>query len=69
LNQDAEGVFLEEQPGIKTDTFRLLRTQFGWRIDATINHQHILPAAALGLPRIHPESRARISALMNQNSR
>jgi hypothetical protein len=72
LTQDERGMFLREEQQVTTDTFRLLKTAYGWRIESPIQHQRIMPKAALGLNRMHPASRARLvellqNALLSQN--
>ena len=66
LTQDSAGFYLIEQPDIKTDTFRLVHTRFGWRIAAPVQHQHILPAAALALRRVHADTRTRLTEFVGR---
>ena len=63
LAQDSAGSYLIEQRGLETDTFRLEHTRFGWRIAGPVQHQHILPAAALSLRRVHDDTRSRLTEL------
>ena len=35
-------MFLREEQQVATDTFRLLKTAYGWRIESPIQHQRII---------------------------
>jgi hypothetical protein len=48
LSDDSMGG-LSVTPGVEIDTFLLLRTAYGWRIDSPSLDPHVLPKAALGL--------------------
>jgi hypothetical protein len=66
LTQDEHGFLLEEEQQIAADTFRLLKTRYGWRIDSPIQHQRILSQTALNLPRLNADSRLRITELLRR---
>jgi hypothetical protein len=48
LGDDSAGQGLTVRPRTEVDTFVVLRTVFGWRIDLPIIDPHLLPRAALG---------------------
>ena len=47
LNQDSVGFVLRPSPRQEVDTFVVLRTTYGWRIDSPVIDPHLLPQAAL----------------------
>jgi hypothetical protein len=69
LSQDSVSFYLIEEPGIESDTFITLKTQYGWRIQTPVIHAHILPRTALdSVPRLQPRSRTRIAELIGKRA-
>jgi hypothetical protein len=62
LDRDSTGFVVRPAPSAEVDTFVVVQTPFGWRIDRPVQEPHLLPAAALRL-KLDPDYRTMIARM------
>lgn len=62
LDPDSTGLVLNASSAAEVDTFVVVQTPFGWRIDRPVQEPHLLPAAALRL-KLDPDYRSVIQQM------